>query len=395
MTATSSAVEWQLRARELATALTAEGAITDMAWRKAFEQTPRHVFAPRFWALDEHNAPARLIDGANPDQHGEWLSTVYSDRFLATRWTLKDGARMVTSSASQPSLVARMLHLLDLRNGQRMLEIGTGTGFNTALLCHRVGTQAVASVDIDPVLVAEATDRLARIGYTPLLVAGDGANGLVEAAPFDRILSTCASPGIPAAWIDQLADGGVIVAPFTVGGALGVLAKTGPGEVTGHLDSEQAWFMPLRPDNSDPMPEGLLVDLPEAEAFCHHGTAQMDPDAFADPDFRLWLCLHLPRGARVVDQVGQAGDGFARTGVVVHTAEHRADVRFPDDSGGLLLVEQDERRLFDTVEAAWQAWLRHGRPSRRKVGITARADGSQNAFLDSPESGLVWPLPVS
>ncbi|MGH3622953.1 MAG: hypothetical protein ACRDQ5_14340, partial [Sciscionella sp.] len=72
MTATIRAVEWQRRARELAEALITEGAITETAWREAFERTPRHVFAPRYWALDEYNAPACLVDGADPDQQDEW-----------------------------------------------------------------------------------------------------------------------------------------------------------------------------------------------------------------------------------------------------------------------------------------------------------------------------------
>ncbi len=393
MTITTSAVDWRGRARDLAVKLTTDGVITDPAWREAFEQTPRHVFAPRFWALDEYNVPARLVEGADPSQQAQWLDTVYSDQFLAIQWAPQDGCRMVTSSASQPSLVARMLRLLDLRNQQRVLEIGTGTGYNTALLCHRVGDKAVASVDIDPVLVAEAADRLAQIGYQPLVTATDGAGGLQHAAPYDRILSTCASAGVPARWIDQLADGGKIVAPFTVGGALAVLAKTGPDEVTGHLDNEQAWFMPLRPAGT-PMPEGHLIDLPEpAPARSQHlGTTEVEPDVFGDPDFRLWLCLYLPPGARQIDSVD---DQLTRTGLIVHTAEHRAEAQFPTGAAGISRVIQDERRLFDTVEAAWQAWQRHGSPERRRIGITAHTDGTQLAWLDSPESGTTWPLPTT
>lgn len=140
---------WRSRACELVEKLTADGTITDSLWRKAFENTPRHVFVPRFWALDKYNAPTRLVDGADPAHQTEWLGTIYSDQFLATHWVLQDGRRMITSSASQPTLVARMLHLLDVQDHDRVLEIGTGTGYNTALLCHRVGDTAVTSVDLD------------------------------------------------------------------------------------------------------------------------------------------------------------------------------------------------------------------------------------------------------
>ncbi len=384
---------WQSRACELAEPLTADGAITDSLWRKAFENTPRHVFVPRFWALDKYNAPTRLIDGADPAQQTEWLATIYSDQFLATQWVPQDGRRMITSSASQPTLVARMLHLLDVQDHDRVLEIGTGTGYNTALLCHRIGDMAVTSVDIDPILVAEAEARLAQIGYRPQIAAGDGAKGLEQDTPYNRILSTCASPGVPAEWIAQLVDGGKIVVPFTVGGALAVLTKTGAGEVAGRLDSEQAWFMPLRPADK-PIPEGYLVDLPEPqpEQLQNHGTTEVDPGAFADPDFRLWLCLHLPAETRIIDIVN---NDFTRTGVIVHTTEHRATAEFPaDNTASPSRITQDERRLFDTVEAAWQAWQRCGRPDRKRVGFTAHVDGTQNAWLDSPTSGMTWPLPT-
>jgi protein-L-isoaspartate(D-aspartate) O-methyltransferase len=394
MTATPAAIDdtigWGRRAGELAAKLTADGAITDTAWCEAFAAVPRHVFVPRFWALDAYNSPDRLVDGADPAQHDEWLDTVYSDQFLAVQWAIQDGYRMISSSASLPTLVARMLGLLDVHDVHRVLEIGTGTGYNTALLCHRVGAERVASIDIDAVLVAEALERLAQLGQRPQLVTGDGADGLPDGAPYDRVLSTCASPGVPVAWIEQLAGCGKIVAPFTVGGALAVLTKTGPDEVTGHLDSHQAWFMPLRAAAGTPAPPGLLVAQPEPAPANdqHHGTAEMDPEAFADLNFRLWLTLHLPRTVRVVDQVNEQ---FTRTGLLVHDAEHRAEAQFTDS--GLILTTQDSRRLFDHVETAWRAWLLHGRPERQRIGITARTDGTQTAWLDTPTSGIAWPLP--
>ncbi len=393
MTDVTGITGWRTRAGELAEKLTADGTITDPLWRTAFEDTPRHVFVPRFWALDKYNAPTRLIDGANPAHHTEWLDTIYSDQLLTTQWAPRDGRRMITSSASQPTLVARMLHLLDVHDSNRVLEIGTGTGYNTALLCHRVGDTAVTSIDIDPILVAEAQARLAQIGHRPQITAGDGAKGLAQDTPYSRILSTCASPGVPAEWITQLADGGKIVTPLTVGGALAVLTKTGAGEVSGRLDSEQAWFMPLRPADK-PLPEGYLVALPEPppQQLQHHGTTEVDPGAFADPDFRLWLCLHLPADTRIIDIVN---NDFTRTGIIVHTTRHRATAEFPaNNTTGPSLTTQDHRRLFDTVEAAWHAWQRCRRPDRTRVGITAHANGTHNAWLDSPTSGITWPLPT-
>lgn len=384
---------WEARARELAEKLVADGTIAHPLWRMAFENTPRHVFVPRFWALDQYNAPARLVDGANPAQQAEWLDMVYSDQFLAIQWAMQDDHRMITSSASLPTLVARMLHLLNVEENDRVLEIGTGTGYNTALLCRRLGDSAVASIDIDPVLVAEARDRLDQIGYQPHLATGDGAGGLEHAVLYSKILSTCASPGVPAPWIHQLMQGGKIVAPFTVGGALAVLTKTSPNEVSGYLDSEQAWFMPLR-SAGKPLPDGHLVKLPDPQPGRHqyHTTSEVDPDAFADPDFRLWLFMHLPPTARIVDTVN---NDLARTGLIVYTTHNRATIEFSAGRvPGASRVTQDQRRLFDTVEIAWQTWQRHGRPNRKRIGITAHTNGTQNAWLDTPRSGITWPLPT-
>lgn len=81
------------------------------------------------------------------------------------------------------------------------------------------------------------------------------------------------------AWIEQLAEGGVIVAPFTMDGALAVLTKTSHTEASGRLDTEQAWFMPLRPDSADPIPDGHLVGLPDPtpDHEQHHSTVDLDP----------------------------------------------------------------------------------------------------------------------
>ncbi|MGQ0779178.1 MAG: methyltransferase domain-containing protein [Pseudonocardiales bacterium] len=115
------------------------------------------------------------------------------------------------SSSSMPTVMAGMLEALDLQPGHRVLEIGTGTGHNAALLCHRVGPQNVVSVELDPSLADAARRALAGLRLNPAVHAGDGSAGLAAAAPFDRIIATAAADHIPPAWISQLAPGGVIL----------------------------------------------------------------------------------------------------------------------------------------------------------------------------------------
>jgi protein-L-isoaspartate(D-aspartate) O-methyltransferase len=116
---------------------------------------------------------------------------------------------------SQPYVVALMSQLADIEPGERVLEIGTGSGYQAAVLAE-LGAD-VASIEIVPALGHAAEAALARLGYTGVSVRiGDGYQGWADKAPFDAILLTAAPQEIPAPLLDQLADGGRLVAP--VGG---------------------------------------------------------------------------------------------------------------------------------------------------------------------------------
>lgn len=388
---TTPVTQWTERALALANTLKAEGCITDPAWHAAFTATPRHVFVPRYYAMDEHNSPRVLVDGDNLDQRTAWLDATYSNQALITRYEVvgrqDDGLeiRVPTSSASQPSIVATMLDRLDLTGGETVLEVGAGTGYNAALLCQRLGERNVTSVDIDFDLIEAAQQRLAGLGHHPKLAAVDGVDGLPGAA-YDRIVATCAVPGIPAAWINQLAMGGTIVAPLTFGGALAVVTNTKPGEVSGHFDAEPAWFMPMRPaDQPVPNPAQGIPDQPGAAA-AHRSVTSVDLEVFTNPDFRLWLALHLP-DAGLIELVDETTNG--QNGLLIHTATHTAAAVH---EGGSLRVFQDGRRLWDTVETAWHSWLEHDSPERSRLGLTARANGAHCVWLDTPDSSQSWPL---
>jgi protein-L-isoaspartate(D-aspartate) O-methyltransferase len=119
---------------------------------------------------------------------------------------------------SQPYVVALMTQLLALRGGERVLEIGTGSGYQAAVLSHLAGS--VYSIEIDPELAERARTTLAARGYDRVQVrAGDGYFGWPEAAPFDAIIITAAAPRMPEALLGQLRDGGRVVAPLERGGA--------------------------------------------------------------------------------------------------------------------------------------------------------------------------------
>jgi protein-L-isoaspartate(D-aspartate) O-methyltransferase len=114
---------------------------------------------------------------------------------------------------SQPYIVALMTQLLGLHGGERVLEVGTGSGYQAAVLAQLAGE--VYSVEIDPVLAETARTAIAAVGATNVHIrAGDGFFGWPEAAPFDAVIITAATPRVPDALRDQLREGGRIVAPL-------------------------------------------------------------------------------------------------------------------------------------------------------------------------------------
>ncbi|GAA1716679.1 hypothetical protein GCM10009745_76520 [Kribbella yunnanensis] len=122
--------------RQLVGELVSGGVLPSDGWRAAVAEVPRHVFVPTFYRQTPSEQEA--VDASSP---GEWLEGVYGDQLLVVSPDVK-------SSSTVPSLMAVMLEALDPADGHRILEIGTGTGYNAALLCHRLGDGNVVSVDI-------------------------------------------------------------------------------------------------------------------------------------------------------------------------------------------------------------------------------------------------------
>jgi protein-L-isoaspartate(D-aspartate) O-methyltransferase len=117
---------------------------------------------------------------------------------------------------SQPYVVAAMTEALSVDPKHKVLEVGTGSGYQAAILAHLA--QTVISIERYRTLADTARERLAELGLSNVtVIAGDGAAGAPEHAPFDRIIVTAAAPEVPRALFEQLADGGVLVAP--IGGA--------------------------------------------------------------------------------------------------------------------------------------------------------------------------------
>ncbi|MFF8974136.1 methyltransferase domain-containing protein [Streptomyces sp. NPDC014995] len=224
----------------------------DPAWKEAFAAVPRHLFVPYYYVAGAGGYERRWGESPDPAVRERWVIGAYEDAPLATR--LRDGELL--SSSSQPSLMALMLAELRVREGDRVLEIGAGTGYNAALLSYRLGDERVTTVDLDPEITESARRHLAAAGYHPAVVTGDGARGVPERAPFDRIIATCQLASVPRAWLAQCRPGARILTPLATG--LAALTVRDAGHAEGNFLETAAFFVPLRgADRREPEPVAL------------------------------------------------------------------------------------------------------------------------------------------
>ncbi|WP_170201463.1 methyltransferase, FxLD system [Actinocorallia herbida] len=222
----------------LVDALRRHGLVQGEAVDGALRAVPRHLFVP-----------------------GVPLARAYGHEAVVT---YRDESGAALSSLSEPGLVAAMLEQLDVRPGHRVLEVGTGTGYNAALLSRLTGPQGhVTSVDILPGAVAVARRGLARAGYAHVeTVVADGRLGHPDGAPYDRIIVTGGAWDLPAAWAEQLAPGGVLVVPLRLRGVTRSVAFTRrDGVWTGH-GALSCGFVPLRGDDEVAEHQVVLGDPP-------------------------------------------------------------------------------------------------------------------------------------
>lgn len=344
---------------------------------------PRHLFLPRFFRQTPDRSRYEAVDGSDPGA----LELVYSNSVLPTqldgddaRWDESrhhgpiDG--VPTCSSTQPALMAVMLDALDVADGHRVLEVGTGTGYNATLLAHRLGSPLVTTVDIDAGLVRRARQSLATVGYAPTVAATDGAAGYPGNAPYDRIIATCSVPRVPAIWLTQTRPGGVILTNLhrEIGGGLLLrLTVDETGAASGHLLDDYGSFMPLR--SCPTTRTSTLVRAASQASGDMHETHL--PGSLAD-DGEAWtalVALLLPDVARLdidrpdgpVQWLVHPDGSWAYHDISTHTVEQ----------GG-------PRRLWTEVEDLYSRWTAHGKPTRPHIGVTITPTG-QRVWLTDPK----------
>ena len=385
---------------------------------EAFLAVPRHVFLPQ-----------------------DCAAQAYEDTAIAIK---SDAAGLPVSASSQPAMMAIMLDQLGLDVGQRVLEIGTGTGYNAALIAQIVGESgAVVTIDVEPDLVEKAAASLAAAGFAGVtVVCGDGADGVPGQAPYDRIIVTAGVWDLAPQWLAQLGAGGRIVAPISVRG-IQLSVAFEPAEthwvarsarrcsfirMTGFSAGPEA-LVPLGPQpglhalvTDGPAPEaGPLAEAFSAPAADGPAPSGLRVGGIAElADLDLWLALTEPGLSRLNlmgGHQGQANDAKQRNaspmplgGFAQYDSAGRlglAAVAFPpglEENGRPLAVAVDGYGPGGAALAAHLAgravvWDRMGRPGAASLELTAYPAGTRpeaiegSVIISRPDSVLVagWP----
>lgn len=200
-----SAEKYQRQLLEQAKAIYYETPLSQ-ATQKAYLETPRHQFVRRYrlWGVKEWS----VVNEENLEEH---LATLYADRALVL---FGEDDNDVPSTISQPSFVLRMLDMLQLEPGHKVFELGTGSGWNAALMGNLVGPDGcVYSLELIPDVAQRATATLDALGIKNVnVIQTDGGEGYPAGAPYDRAIFTAGAYDLPRPFFEQIKDGGLLLA---------------------------------------------------------------------------------------------------------------------------------------------------------------------------------------
>ena len=268
--------------------------------KQALFNVPRHFFIEQYHDKEEQGG---IVQVDWPKPASKQLAKIYSDTGLMIRETPH-------SAASQPSLVFAMLANLELTRGLKVLEVGTGSGWNAGLIAFGVeDDRLVYSIDLQADLVEKARIHLSAVGFNHVnLRVGDGGFGWTGEI-FDRIIVTVGSPDIPPAWIQSLADGGILVMPLKtrgVGDPILRLHRHG-NRLTGKF-TQWAGFMSLQGNFRSPSDDILEPpwDPGIEELLREKPTTVSLPEVFGI-DCALWLHLKGESIQTLGEYKGQRG----------------------------------------------------------------------------------------
>lgn len=384
----NDASTWGDAAGALADKVTA----TAPAWHDAVRSTPRHRLIPRWWQRvpESPTQEWELVD--HPEGSAEGLHAAYADETRVTRVgpTHADhatageyGTGEPTSSSTLPGLIVSMADRLDVRPGQAVLDVGTGSGYSAALFARRFGDRHVTSVDVDPYLVEAARARLAGFGRAPRMEVVDATGALPE-PEYDRVMATVSVRPVPPSWLRALRPGGRLVTTVARTSLLLVADMGTDGVARGTVQPDPATFMAARREADYPP---LLHDVFD-RARDREGETVRPPDGPVPDLWREWAlrCLYELDTPGVETRAATYPDDGHR--VVWLLAPDGSWARAQD--GAASLVHQGgPRRLWDDLERVRRVWEEHDRFPLHALRAELTAHGCS---LLSPDGS--WSFPV-
>lgn len=347
-------------------------------WLPAYQRVPRHLFLPdTIWPgrAGMNRQDDRVNRSEEPDV---WWQAAYRDAPITTQWD--DGAytgpgkgKVPSSSNSMPTMVFSMLDALSVEEENRVLEIGTGTGWNAALLCHRVGPGNVVTVEVDEACAGQARGRLQGVGFTPLAVIGDGAQGYPQKAPYDRVIATCSVGSVPHTWVEQTRAGGVIVTPWgpTYGGEAVVRLVVGDdGTACGHFIGSSA-FMRIRDQRARRKHVREYLNGQDWPAGGAITTTELSPESVGEWHVMFALGVQVPG---VFPWAETYDDGSYTLWLRDTEVTSWATVDYAKDRTEFEVVQSGPRKLWEEVEIAHRWWQAQGEPGFDRFGLTVTAE---------------------
>ena len=372
---TTLASDYTACATALAERLHVGGAIHSRQVFDAFRAVPRHLTVPRYYRRAVHPV---VLDVADPGPRA--ADHIYADRSLLTHHPDHDGAQ---SRASRPGHIAHLLEAAALPAARRVLHVGAGVGYTTALAAHVAERARVVAVETSHRVAADGADAIDRLslGRRVHYYRGEGYAGCAPEAGYDRVLVTTGVTGISPIWLDQLTDRGFIVAPVYAGGLFPLLAvgrgPAGTGlvgrPVLGAAEFEPATGLLW---NEHALRTPPMTSLPPAEHTLHvPALAGITEDEYIG----LWLFLAVTdgrvTGARTVSLDAEERDRAVLMG------ERGAAAIAPDV---IASVGPDGQDLAREAERLVEGWLAAGRPRAADWEVRLRLNTATGAPLYTP-----------
>jgi protein-L-isoaspartate(D-aspartate) O-methyltransferase len=347
---------------ELVATLREQGALRTDALAQAFLMTPRELFLPFFLEQEEGDFRWHRRTADAYDEHA-WIAAIYRNEPLVT---LVDERRIPISSSSAPVVMAMMLEALEVGPGMSVLEIGTGSGYNAAVLAHLTGDPAlVTTIDLEEALARDARQVLHEHVGPVAVEVGDGRQGVATRAPFDRIVATASAPGIPRAWYEQLVPGGRLV--MDLQGSLYkssflILEKAADGSARGYFDPRYLYFMPLRPGESlATRPVGRLLREP-VTAHIELPADETAVTLLEHRDFLWFLQWFLPGISLARSSGGPDGRAFF---TLIDPQKETIIQLYLDKEAGMWSGDQrGGSHLWEKIQQAYALWNSLQRPGQ-------------------------------